>query len=138
MGGRKRTRASVAAPSTGDQPDIVTLTSKEGEADALRSNLAVLWREGTLCDVTLIASARHFPAHRLVLAAASPYMKALLAGEHFAESTAKEFELPELSASVRSDGIKSETHLSHCLHSRFSFGKRSLRSRFSALLHSLP
>uniref|UniRef100_A0A7S3AJH0 BTB domain-containing protein n=1 Tax=Haptolina ericina TaxID=156174 RepID=A0A7S3AJH0_9EUKA len=100
MGGRKRTRASVAAPSTGDQPDIVTLTSKEGEADALRSNLAVLWREGTLCDVTLIASARHFPAHRLVLAAASPYMKALLAGEHFAESTAKEFELPELSASA--------------------------------------
>ncbi|XP_036607807.1 kelch-like protein 9 isoform X2 [Trichosurus vulpecula] len=40
-----------------------------------------LWQLGVLCDVTLEAGGIHFPAHRVVLASASGYCRALFLGE---------------------------------------------------------
>ena len=90
---RKRGRNDAAFPE-----DIgrMTLTSSKVVVDELRSNLAVLWREGTMCDISILVGGHSFSAHRLVLCAASPYMKAMLAGTHFAESSAQLIELPEL------------------------------------------
>ena len=110
---RKRTRAA-ATSSSGAEPSgknteqeaavAIEIASSEGE-DELRSNLAALWREGSLCDVTIIVGARQYPAHRAVLAAASPYMKSMLAGD-FAESRAKEITLQELSESAFDSVLK--------------------------------
>ncbi|XP_068963607.1 kelch-like protein 9 isoform X1 [Petaurus breviceps papuanus] len=40
-----------------------------------------LWQLGVLCDVTLEAGGVHFPAHRVVLASASSYCRALFLGD---------------------------------------------------------
>lgn len=38
-------------------------------------NLSNLWKSGTLCDVLLAAEGRNIAAHKIVLAAASPYFR---------------------------------------------------------------
>ena len=42
--------------------------------------LAALWSQDSLCDVEVVVSGEHFRAHRIVLAAASEFMAALLSG----------------------------------------------------------
>eukprot|EP00854_Cymbomonas_tetramitiformis_P011613 gene11613-13715_t len=50
-------------------------------------SLLELWEEGQLCDITLCTSTDELPAHRIVLASASPFFRAMFtgAGEHMAE-----------------------------------------------------
>ncbi len=50
------------------------------EAEELVAGLSVLQQEGLLCDVELEAENQTIPAHRAVLAAASPYFKAMFCG----------------------------------------------------------
>ena len=74
---RKRARAPVisAAPTT--------IALQRGDHTSFLEGLAELWRAGTLCDVTVLVGGRSFKAHRLVLAASSPYFAAMNGG--FAE-----------------------------------------------------
>ena len=87
---RKRARAPVisAAPTT--------IALQRGDHTSFLEGLAELWRAGTLCDVTVLVGGRSFKAHRLVLAASSPYFAAMNGG--WAEASTDEITLQELSA----------------------------------------
>lgn len=55
----------------------------------LTPSLQSLWKEGQLCDLTLVSSdSQTFEAHKIILAAASGYFRALFvgAGRHLRES----------------------------------------------------
>ncbi|XP_078699883.1 kelch-like protein 9 [Branchiostoma floridae x Branchiostoma belcheri] len=60
--------------------------------DSLVANLNRLRSEGTLCDVTLVAEKRKFPAHRAVLASCSDYFRAMFTSG-MRETCAEEIEL---------------------------------------------
>ena len=83
MASRKRARKDSNAPELSARPLEIKATM---EADSFREELVSMWREGRLCDVTIVVEGRSFPAHRLVLSAESPlYMKPMLSTS-FAES----------------------------------------------------
>jgi hypothetical protein len=66
---------------------MATMTSRS--CSDLTPSLQSLWKEGQLCDLTLISSDNlSFEAHRIILAAASGYFRALFvgAGRHLRES----------------------------------------------------
>lgn len=77
--------------------ESVSLKVGNDADDKLRTGMAQLWRDKVLCDVFVNVEGRSFAAHRLVLAAASSYMKACLAG-HFSESSRPSINLPDTSA----------------------------------------
>uniref|UniRef100_A0A2C9JVG8 BTB domain-containing protein n=1 Tax=Biomphalaria glabrata TaxID=6526 RepID=A0A2C9JVG8_BIOGL len=52
-------------------------TSSPGYSRRLIENLASLWNDSCFCDVTLLIDRKRFPAHKNVLAAASPFFKAM-------------------------------------------------------------
>ena len=65
------------------------------------SNMADLWRSEQLCDAEVVASdGTRFPAHRLVLASMSDYMRALLAEDRFKDSSGCPIQLPDVSSSA--------------------------------------
>ncbi len=51
-----------------------------GRAEQVLLGITSLQREGVLCDITLQAEGQELSAHRVVLAGASPYFRAMLSG----------------------------------------------------------
>ena len=96
MAPRKRARHDSNAPEISRPLEIKPTM----EADSFREELVNMWREGRLCDVTIVVEGRSFPAHRLVLSAESPlYMKPMLSSS-FAESKEQTITLKEVSSSL--------------------------------------
>ena len=82
MGKRKRDRARCGC------------VSLEGGAPC-PDGLVSLWREGTLCDITIHVQSQAFSVHRVVLAGASDFMRALFTND-MSDSTAPK--ISEMSA----------------------------------------
>jgi len=59
-------------------------------------NLAGMRRDGVLTDLTIVVEGRNFPVHRVVVAASSPYFRALLTNA-MAESFVSSVELKQVS-----------------------------------------
>jgi len=93
MPARKRARAEEAPVQT------ATLTDPDEHHPTFRQ-LATLWRAGQLCDVTFTVEGRSFSAHKLVLAAASAYVRALVDGPRFADSSSDTLTLDEMPAAA--------------------------------------
>ncbi|KAK3923947.1 Kelch-like protein diablo [Frankliniella fusca] len=62
----------------------------------IHQNLCHLWRSATLCDVVLTAEGKQIAAHRIVLAAASPYFRAMFTCK-LREASENEVEMHEIS-----------------------------------------
>ena len=92
MPARKRARAEAPV-------ETATLTDPDEHHPTFRQ-LATLWRAGQLCDVTFTVEGRSFSAHKLVLAAASAYVRALVDGPRFADSSSDALTLDEMPAAA--------------------------------------
>ncbi len=64
-----------------DHFDILSENIKMSRAAKVLAGLAALQEEGTLCDVELKAEQQTIPAHKAVLAAATPYFAAMFTGK---------------------------------------------------------
>ena len=62
-------------------------------------SMALLWKETCFCDVTIIIGKRQFLAHKAVLAAASPFFKAMFSSG-MEEERSNEIVLHEMSAEI--------------------------------------
>ena len=78
MAPKKRQRASPAASASAGTPEVLTVKATDTSADSLREALTKMWRSDTLCDVEIKIEGRSFSAHRVILAAESPYLSALV------------------------------------------------------------
>ncbi len=76
------------------------------QAEQLAAGLAELWQEGLLCDVKLQVDEKSFSVHRAVLAAASPYWKAMFTG-NFRESSDKVVPVKDISSHALQEIISS-------------------------------
>jgi len=67
---------------------------------AYPTELIALWRESAdnFCDIVIVVEGKAFPAHRCVLAAASPFMRVHFKQQAFADSGTREFTVSDLSA----------------------------------------
>mmetsp|Transcript_40130 Transcript_40130/g.132797 ORF Transcript_40130/g.132797 Transcript_40130/m.132797 type:complete len:454 (-) Transcript_40130:1357-2718(-) len=92
---RKRARADAAAASSA--PLVALKTSHDVDNPQLQAE-AAMWRAGELCDLTVTVDGSAFAVHKLKLAAASDYFRALLPGDRFADSA--EHQLKDMKASV--------------------------------------
>ncbi|KAI0232585.1 Kelch-like ECH-associated protein 1 [Lamellibrachia satsuma] len=87
----------VSADKPMDGSMHFTITKQPKEALEVMN---VLRQNKKLCDVSLKAESRTFPAHKLVLAAASPYFKAMFCTSGMRESEMIEIPLQGVTASV--------------------------------------
>ena len=71
-------------------------TESGGTSHELRAELHKQQQAGTLCDVILAVDGRRLQAHRTVLAAASPYLRALLTGGLEADAAQEEVTINDL------------------------------------------
>ena len=78
MAPKKRQRASPAASASAGTPEVLTVKATDTSADSLREALTKMWRSDTLCDVEIKIEGRSFSAHRVILAAESPYLSVLV------------------------------------------------------------
>ena len=62
--------------------------------------LAHLWRDRLLCDVQLVADGQTFEAHRVVLAAVSPYLQELVCASHVNEAGFARIEIDDMDADL--------------------------------------
>ena len=58
-----------------------------------------MWKRQELCDVTLVVQGRKFPAHRVILAANSPYFRAMFTSG-LSESQQSSIELNDISSAI--------------------------------------
>ena len=104
MAPKKRQRASPAASASASTPETLTVKAAYTSADSLREALTKMWRSDTLCDVEIKIEGRSFSAHRVILAAESPYLSALVT------TTMKErsgpIELKEIGASTFASALE--------------------------------
>ena len=98
MAPKKRQRASPAATSAGT-PETLTLKATSTSTDSLRESLTEMWRSEILCDVEITIEGRSFRAHRNILAAESPYFKALVTNTTMTERSGP-IELKEIAANT--------------------------------------
>ncbi len=76
--------------------DIVLFQVAMGRAEEVLRGLSTLREEDVLCDVQLDVEGRQISAHKVVLAAASPYFKAMFSG-NFKETTLGVVHMKEVS-----------------------------------------
>ncbi|EOD08658.1 hypothetical protein EMIHUDRAFT_217402 [Emiliania huxleyi CCMP1516] len=88
--------SSTQSSSAAITLECSTAASAAIREDGLRTAIAAQWREGTLCDVDLLVEGTAFKAHRMLLAAESPYLSALVTTAM--RERAGPIELKELSA----------------------------------------
>ncbi|XP_005098953.1 actin-binding protein IPP [Aplysia californica] len=73
--------------------------SAPGYSRRFLQSMALMWRESSFCDITLVIGRRRFQAHKTVLAAASPFFKAMFSSG-MEEQSRDEIELHEMSTDV--------------------------------------
>ena len=105
MAPKKRQRASPAASTSAGKPETLILKATKTSADGLREALTEMWRSGTLCDVEIKIEGRSFSAHRIVLAAESPFLSALVTNTTMKER-AGPIELQEITASTFASALE--------------------------------
>ena len=86
--------AAEEAPGSGRQ-GVVQLSS--AGCSAWFGSLNALWQQRKLCDLDILVEDRKFHAHRVILAASSPCLDAMLTGK-FSEGSADSITLEDLSA----------------------------------------
>ena len=111
MVSRKRSRKAAEEALAAVEP---TITLGAGLETELVQGLAVLWRGGRLCDVTIVVQERGFRAHRVILAAISEPMRALFESG-LSDGNSPSVKLDELDANVF------EPLLEHCYTGVCSF-----------------
>ncbi|KOO35777.1 kelch-like protein 24 [Chrysochromulina tobinii] len=91
-------RATKRARLTEDCARQVAVELSGGAA--YPTELIALWRESAdnFCDIVIVVEGKAFPAHRCVLAAASPFMRVHFKQQSFADSGTREFTVSDLSA----------------------------------------
>eukprot|EP00802_Teleaulax_amphioxeia_P006357 Tamp_06361.p1 GENE.Tamp_06361~~Tamp_06361.p1 ORF type:complete len:649 (-),score=133.36 Tamp_06361:706-2652(-) len=75
-----RQRARRLLPARHRENCVSTPLRSATHASTVLRGVEEMYRENTLCDVTMRVDDENFPAHRIVLAAASDFLRALLTG----------------------------------------------------------
>ncbi|XP_035677749.1 kelch-like protein 12 [Branchiostoma floridae] len=86
-------------PDSTTMVDIKNILPSESYAKSLLVQMNALRKKETLCDVMLVVKGQEFPAHRIVLAAASDYFCAMFTNE-MSEKSQSSVELQGLSPRV--------------------------------------
>ena len=105
MAPKKRQRASPAASTSAGTPETLTLKATSNSADSLRESLTEMWRSDILCDVEITINGRSFRAHRIILAAESPYLNALVTNTTMTERSGP-IELKEIAANTFASALE--------------------------------
>ena len=77
----------------------VLRASAPGYSQRFLENIAAMWKESCFCDVTILIGKRQFQAHKTILAAASPFFKAMFSSG-MEEEHRNEIELHEMSTDI--------------------------------------
>ena len=106
MASKKRQRASAAATLKAVTfPETLTLKVTSTSADNLRESLMEMWRSEILCDVEITIEGWSFRAHRVILAAESPYLNALVTNTTMKERSGP-IELKEIAANTFASALE--------------------------------
>lgn len=73
--------------NSSNNPNTVFVHYEHGHADSLLEALNDLRLNRHLCDITIIVDQHEYPCHKNVLAAASPYFRAMFATSEMSETT---------------------------------------------------
>ena len=105
MAPKKRQRASPAVSTSAGTPETLTLKATSNSTDSLRESLTEMWRSEILCDVEITINGQSFRAHRIILAAESPYLNALVTNTTMKERSGP-IELKEIPASTFASALE--------------------------------
>ena len=105
MAPKKRQRASPTASASAGTPETLTLKATSNSTDSLRESLTEMWRSEILCDVEITINGRSFRAHRIILAAESPYLNALVTNTTMKERSGP-IELQEIAAKTFASALE--------------------------------
>lgn len=79
----------------GSSAQEVTTNIHESASDEFLKSLLEMYKQEVLCDVELIVGSHHIKAHKVILAASSPYFRAMFAG-NMRESSQTKIELHDM------------------------------------------